>query len=454
MNSTNAKSQRRPRIGIKIKMTLAFGAVFILLALLFNYNSYLRIRTLLIEDNDQYLLARANSLLQKTEISPTIIPLPDKGQFIKVFFHTNGNEHLVFVSPGLTKNLKTPSFPGVSDTLDLRVAYVRNSSNNEDNPAELLLVTSAAPLRERIRSLIDLLFVSSLFSVLIAGCISYLLAGVLLHPLQRIIDTAGSIRYDRLDEVMPVRKTNDELQDLTETLNAMLGRIRNASRQQQHFFASASHELKTPLAILRAELELGLGQPEIRNDVKNLLDSQLSEVRRLQEIVEDFLLISQLKEGSLRIRKAPFDLSATIMRTFKRLNPFLTAIPVTPSIEFDQEACSFIIKGDEEKIAMVLFNLVENAVKYAVPGSTLRCRVFTIDNRLMVMEMENAINEERIEVARLPDAFFQGDHLHNGAGLGLWLCSEIMRLHGGRLKLESEGFRFLAKVEFPLDSEK
>src|ERR1700742_4907323 len=118
------------RIGIKIKMTLAFSTVFTALALIFNIDNYQHIRSLLIEDNDRYLYARATSLLEKTEVNPAIIPLPDKGSYIRVFYHINGQYRLVFESPGLPGGIRPPMRPGVSDTLGMRVAYVRNTGSN------------------------------------------------------------------------------------------------------------------------------------------------------------------------------------------------------------------------------------------------------------------------------------------------------------------------------------
>ncbi len=440
------------RTGIKIKMTLAFSAVFTALALIFNADNYQHIRNLLVEDNDRYLLSRAASLLEKTEVNPAIIPLPDKGNYLRVFYHMNGQYRLVFESPGLAGGIQTPMRTGVSDTLGMRIAYVRNNgTNTEDNPAELLLVTSAEPLTERIHSLAYRLFISSLFSVLIAGCFSYLLAGVLLRPLQRIIETARSITSNRLRNLIPVRNTRDELQELTETLNAMLTRIADALRQQQTFFASASHELKTPLAVLRAELELNLNQPGIREDIHHLLHSQLAEIKRLQERVDEFLVISQLKEGTLTLRTKSFDLSACIIRTFNQLMLFLTARHLTPSIQFDPEADGYFLEADEDKICIVLLNLVENAIKYAVPGTTITCRIRKpAGQQTIVVEMENSIAEEKIDTASLQEAFYRGDTLQRGAGLGLWLCSEIIRRHHGTLTLHSARHLFSAQTEIPL----
>lgn len=440
------------RIGIKIKMTLAFSTVFTVLALIFNFDNYQHIRSDLVADNDRYLLTRAASLLEKTEINPAIIPLPDKGNYLRVFYHINGQYRLVFESPGLPGGIRVPASTGVSDTLDMRIAYVRNTRNNtEDNPAELLLVSSAEPLTERIHSLIYRLLVSTLISVLIAGCVCYLLAGVLLRPLQRIIETARSITSNRLRNLIPVRDSRDELQELTETLNAMLIRIADSLRQQQTFFASASHELKTPLSVLRAELEHNLNQPGVREDIRAFLESQLAEIKRLQERVDEFLVVSQLKEGTLALRITHFDISTCIIRIFNQLMIFLNAIHLTPSIEFDPEADGYSLNADEDKICIVLLNLLENAIKYSVPGTTIACRIRKpARTKTIVVEMENSILEERVDTAQLQEAFYRGDTLQRGAGLGLWLCSEIVRLHNGTLNLHSARHRFNAQMEIPL----
>ncbi len=440
------------RIGIKLKMTLVFSTVFTGLALIFNADNYQHIRGLLVEDNDRYLLSRAGSLLEKTEVNPAIIPLPDKGNYIRVFYHLNGAYRLVFESPGLPAGIQTPIRPGVTDTLGMRIAYVRNTgSNSEDNPAELLLVTSAGPLTGRIHSLLYRLFISSLMSVLIAACVSYLLARVLLRPMQRIIETARSITSNRLRNLIPVRPTRDELQELTETLNAMLTRIADALRQQQTFFASASHELKTPLAVLRAELELNLNQPGMHEDIRRLLHSQLAEIKRLQERVDEFLVISQLKEGTLTLRITSFDLSICIIRIFNQLMIFLTASQLTPSIQFDPETDGYFLDADEDKICIVLVNLLENAIKYAVPGTTIVCRIRKpAEKQTILVEMENSISEEKVDTAPLQEAFYRGDSVQRGAGLGLWLCSEIVRLHNGFLTLYSARHLFTVQVEIPL----
>ena len=228
----------RYKFGIKFKITAAFSMVFICLSLFFNIYCYHQIRNLLIQDNNKYLLNRAARFLSKIEVSPVIIPLPGDSTMIRVLYHTQNETRTVFESPGIIKKIATPLKTGVSDTLNMRVTYV--SSSSEDNPAELVLVTDGSQLNKSLNYLLILLFACSLVSVVIAGLVSYILAFYLLRPVQKIINAANVINANQLNDLIPVENTNDELQELSETINRMLLRIEASARQQQNFFASAS----------------------------------------------------------------------------------------------------------------------------------------------------------------------------------------------------------------------
>jgi len=441
----------RRQFGIKLKITAAFSLIFILLSLSFNLYCYRKIRMLMISDNDAYLLARAQTLLDKTEVLPAIIPLPDNNTSIRVLYHSAGKPVVVFQSPGIIKNIRTPIKTGVTDTLGMRVAYVVNS--NEDNPAELVLVRSAEHLNDNLRYLLLLLFACSLLSVLLAGLIAYILSFYLLQPVQRIINAAKLINAHQLRDVIPVKKTNDELQELTETINMMLVRIDESLQQQQNFFASASHELKTPLAIMRAEMEVQLSKPELAPPLANLMESQLAEINRLQQVVQEFLLVSQLKSSGITLHKQQIDLSLVILRLFNRFQPFLQQKDLKSKIDFDQDAETFLIFADDDKLNILLMNLVENAIKYAVPGTIITCSIqqSTLKDHITIC-FKNTIGEESFPTENLQNAFHREAIDANGAGIGLWLVKEITRLHQGNFRMESSNFSFEAIVDLPISA--
>ncbi|HXB09905.1 MAG TPA: HAMP domain-containing sensor histidine kinase [Puia sp.] len=405
-------------MGIKLKITLGFSVVFILLSLLFNLIGYRRIRDMLIEDGNRYLLSRADVLLDKTEIDPVIIPLPDKNSFIRVL---DGGGRELFASPGILSRIATPTLSGVSDTLGMRVAYVRRDG------AALVLAVSNSQLQTNLRLLLSLMIVSSTLSVLISGLVSYILA----------------------------RK----LHELSVTINDMMHRIDESLQQQQNFFGSASHELKTPLAILRTELEVGLRKPGLEDGVRHLLSNQLEEISRLQEIVNEFLVVSQLRVGAPSLYRRPFDLSVLVVKVYNQLLPLLRQKNLEPVIRFDEEAADFIVNADEDKIRIVLLNLLENAAKYGVKDTAILCKVertaaagmaaggapLAAGGELTV-EFTNVTVAVKVSTENLQVAFYRSDLIQRGAGLGLWLCNEIIRLHEGRIAISSGDHRFTVKI--------
>lgn len=442
---------KRYKFGIKIKITTAFSLVFICLSLFFNMYCYHKIRSLLINDNNKYLLNRADRFLSKIDVSPVIIPLPGNNTMIRVLYHSGSERHTVFESPGIINKIPTPKSSGVTDTLNMRVTYVTNSS--EDNPAELVLVTDGSELNESLDYLLILLVACSLVSVLIAGLVSYILAFYLLRPVQKIINSANVINTNELNDLIPVSDTHDELQELTETINRMLTRIEKSVQQQQSFFASASHELKTPLAIMKAELELGLKKPNIDADMSGLLSSQLQEINRLQLVVQEFLMVSQLKNGSITAHKEPVDVAALIIKAFSQLNALFAAKNLKPAIEFDKNTDSFIIPADKEKLWIVLLNIIENAVKYSPIDTVINCVVkSSAGNDHLSVVVENSITGVSVDTAYLQDAFYRASPLQPGSGIGLWLCSQLIKSQAGTLALSSNHGMFKAELQLAVTS--
>jgi signal transduction histidine kinase len=264
-----------------------------------------------------------------------------------------------------------------------------------------------------VRALRNLLIVSSILSALLSGVVSYILARLLMQPLQRKID--------------------------------------ESLQQQQNFFGSASHELKTPLAILRTELEVGLRKPGLEEGVRQLLSNQLEEISRLQEVVNEFLVVSQLRVGSPSLYRRPFDLSVLVVKVYNQLLPLLRQKNLEPVIRFDEEAADFMVNADEDKIRIVLLNLLENAAKYGVRDTAITCKVErSAKAGELTVEFTNSTGAETVNTEHLQVAFYRSDLIQRGAGLGLWLCNEIMRLHEGRIGVSSGSHRFHVSISLAL----
>ncbi len=306
---------------------------------------------------------------------------------------------------------------------------------------------SESQLAANLRQLRTLLLVIFIGSVLFSIALSFVLARLLLLPLQRIIYAAKNINTNSSRDPIPVTGTHDELHELSVTINEMMRRIDESLQQQQNFFGSASHELKTPLAILRTELEVGLRKQGLEDGLRQLLSNQLEEISRLQEIVNEFLVVSQLRVGSPSIYMKPFDLSVLVVKVFNQLLPLLRQKNLQPVIRFDEEAADFVLTADEDKIRIVLLNLLENAAKYGVKETAVICKVErSPTTEEMIVKFTNTTREEKVSTENLQVAFYRSDLVQKGAGLGLWLCNEIIRLHDGQIDISSGQHQFHVQV--------
>jgi two-component system heavy metal sensor histidine kinase CusS len=149
--------------------------------------------------------------------------------------------------------------------------------------------------------------------------------------------------------------------------------------------------------------------------------------------------------------KKPFDLSVLIVKVFNQLLPLLRQKNLAPVIHFDEEAADFIIQADEDKIRIVLLNLLENAAKYGVKDTAIICKVDKpVSVEELTVQFVNTTREEKVATDNLQVAFYRSDLVQKGAGLGLWLCNEIIRLHHGRIDVISGDHRFEVTVNLPL----
>jgi signal transduction histidine kinase len=276
---------------------------------------------------------------------------------------------------------------------------------------------------------------------------SYFASTWLLKPIRNLARQAADINTHRLDKRLRIKPTHDELQQLAETINDMLGRIAHEQEIQNNFFAAASHELRTPLAILQAETELRLNQSDEAADQK-LFQSQLTEIRRLQQVVEQFLLVSQLKHQGLVLNTRPTDLSDQLMTVFARNTPLAQTRQTQTILNFSNEVESFVLDADADKLDVVWQNLLQNALKHSPQGITILADILPATTGLKVV-FKNEVADQQMSVPHLANAFTTNRSVTSGSGLGLWLCKQIIEAHGGQLQLSVTGGMFLAEVYLP-----
>ncbi|MGI8932989.1 MAG: ATP-binding protein, partial [Phormidesmis sp.] len=269
---------------------------------------------------------------------------------------------------------------------------------------------------------------------------AWVLSGSALRPVRKLTSVIQQVTATGLDQQVPVGSADVEFVELIEVFNQMLTRLERSFRQSSRFSGDAAHELKTPLAILRGELELTMRQAEPGSALQQSLGNLLDEVARLSVIVRKLLLLSLADAGQISMRREIVDVEEILTLLIEDIELLDPALPVEVKLDGELK-----IRGDRDLLTQVLQNLIDNAIKYNLPeGKAMRWLsiVGRQQGNSVQVTVANASRDIPVEERdRRFDRFYRGDLSRNrkreGFGLGLSLAREIARAHKGELRLNS-----------------
>jgi two-component system OmpR family sensor kinase len=299
-----------------------------------------------------------------------------------------------------------------------------------------------------------LLFLISSAAILVAvGVAGALLAWAILRPIDRIVSRARMMGASALTERLPHPGGRDEMARLVETLNEMLGRIEQVFDAQRRFTADASHELRSPLSRLRAELEVTLRRPRNRTEYEETLRSCLSEVERLSRLTEELLTLARLDAGEAQeipTQSAP--LAPILEEVVTRMAS--DALRGSVKILLDVPA-ELTINVAPATAALVVANVLDNAVKFSPPGSEVRIRASIEDGAVIVSVSDSGPGVAEEEIPRLFERFYRGSAARRtevpGTGLGLAISRILAESQGGSVSVMSgAGGGAVVRIRLPL----
>ncbi|MFQ5846213.1 MAG: sensor histidine kinase [Candidatus Methylomirabilales bacterium] len=274
--------------------------------------------------------------------------------------------------------------------------------------------------------------------LVLAGGGGWILARRALRPVDRMTEAARRISAEHLAERLEATGAGDELDRLATTLNEMLGRLDAAFTQIRQFSADASHELQTPLTILKGELEVALRAPRHPDEYQRILKSGLEEINRIAHLVEGLLLLARADAGVLRMDRRPVDLAQLAEEVYGQAKVLADTRSITLRLA-PVEPTS--IPGDYERLRRLLLNLVDNGIKYTPPGGQVTLSL-TVDGAWAALRVsDTGIGLSREERGRIFQRFYRAAETRaqgeGGAGLGLCIARSIAEAHGGRIQVES-----------------
>jgi two-component system OmpR family sensor kinase len=270
-------------------------------------------------------------------------------------------------------------------------------------------------------------------AVLLAGAGAWLLAGTALRPVERMRRQAAQIGDQDLGRRLAVPATRDEIAALGTTMNALLARLQGALERERGFVADAGHELRTPLAILRTELELAARPGRSREALVEAITLAGEETDRLIRLAEDLLLLARADNHQPFLRPTPLSLPDLIGVAAGGATAAAVDRAVTVTVHGPAELA---IEADPDRLRQAVDNLLDNATRHAPPGSTIEITVST--PRAEVVDIEVADRGPGFPPAFLPHAFERFQRAEaarsrdaGGTGLGLSIVRAIAHAHGG-----------------------
>lgn len=308
---------------------------------------------------------------------------------------------------------------------------------------EPLILQVAVPLdllEEERRGLMWYFSIAIPIFLLIVGVSGVFLSRRALRPVQRISNRVKAMRD--LKTRIPVPRTEDEISQLAQTFNGLLDRLEQAFVSQDRFIANASHQLKTPLTILKGELEMVKSSKDPR-EIEEFLRSASGEINHMINLVQDLLLLARIESGKDSIVLDWVRVDEILLQVVSRLQKLATQKDITILTSFKSEVPNAELdvdfKGDEELLVSMLENFIENAIKYSPPEKTVNV---TLESRHLEFIIEIEDEGPGIALSAQPNVFdrFQRERSSDaeGSGLGLSVAKEIAKLHEIEIEILSD----------------
>ncbi len=307
----------------------------------------------------------------------------------------------------------------------------------EQNGIELRLAMALHTVERARNDLVNAFLVATPVVLLIVAVGGWLIAHHVLAPVQEIAASAERINAERLDQRLPLSGSGGEIARLTVVLNHMFDRLEVSFRQATRFTSDASHELKTPLTIIRGELESAIRSGHFEPSQEKLLVNLMEETERLTQITDGLLLLSRADAGHFQLELKPVDLLGLVQDLLEDAE--ILAAPLHLRIEPELPPQAFVL-GAPQFLRQVLLNLLDNAIKYNQPHGRVRLTL-KADATDWVLHLGNTgAGIKPANAGHVFDRFFRGDESRSrtraGHGLGLSICREIVRAHGGEIVLK------------------
>jgi len=436
------------RLPIRVRLTAAFALAMVLVLAAAGLFVYLRLKEDLDESLDAALGARAAAVAGSGDASAGAPEEEDEG-FAQVLsgtgevLETEGGTG----DPVLTGAERDSAAAGARLTLERAVPGIEGMVRILAGPVtaeqgaagDVFAVGQSLDDRdETLSGVVASFAIGGPIAVLLASLVGYLLATAGLRPVEAMRRRAGEVSLTHEDERLPLPAAHDEVRRLGETLNEMLDRLRRSFDRERRFVADASHELRTPVAVIKAELEAALRAGGHDAQVREALVAALEECDHLAQLAEDLLVVARAAEGELPVRREAIEVTPLLEGVRARFGD--RAREHGRELRVDG-GDGLRIEADDLRLRQALGNLVDNALRHGAGDVVLRARRSEADGGVELEVADEGAGFDADLADRAFERFARGDaaRTRGGTGLGLAIVRAIAEAHGGRAEIVTDG---------------
>jgi heavy metal sensor kinase len=456
--------------GVRLQLTFWYTAIFGLLLLLACVLVYFNLDSSLASNPDTSLKLRSQELADGVNLDedqivthgaigdlPGFDPLDNqltsqadvnfdnlvrlldaRGQ---VVYETPAFQKIHVPTASVTQPLQGTPWQGtvtVADDQEVRI-YSRTIADDGKIFAIIQVGTSLNQVQSVLEQVATELLVAALVVLVLGALGSYWLAGRAFSPIRRLIEVARTIKEGDLRQRVPVPQTSDEVQALALTFNDMLTSLEQTLNRQRRFVSDASHELRTPVAVIRSKTDLALQQPADTEEYVTVLRQINGESERLGHLISDLLALARADEGKTQfeMEKVPLNLLAEAVVANAE------SLALERGINLHVEANEQVnVRGDEARLIQVIMNLLDNAIRSTRSGGSVTLSIASTPKQATLTVRDTGAGIQPEHLPHIFDRFYRVDsarthHSDGNNGLGLAIVAWIVRAHHGTIDVES-----------------
>jgi heavy metal sensor kinase len=446
---------------IKAKIIIFYMAVlFVILSVLVVF-LYFSLNKIVFSSIDSSLLSRAKALatlINSDENNETEFNFSDDVMWeynspkSETFFQIRRLDGAILEKSESVENLELPFIPRGNQTSFETISFKGKPARvvNFYVPAKKgyagkghgFFIQCAENIHKQInllRTYRIILLLSTFAVMIISASGGFLIARKALTPVKKISEAIDKISESNLSERITAKNIPEELNILASSFNRTFDRLELSFNRQKQFVADASHELKTPLSLILSQSEVTLRKERTVEEYRNVLKVIADTTKIISGIVQKLLSIARLSTNKVELKIENIDLNEIIHESVKLLSPLAAQKGISINISAGKQS---VISGDRGVLLELFANIIDNAIKYNIPHGRVDISVEKEEGFITIQIKDTGVGIPEKDLDKIFDRFYRVDKSRSketgGSGLGLSICKEIVKLHGGRIDIKSQ----------------